>query len=222
MIKVFSVTPSDYEQFVLQMNIDEAKKARSESKVKFSKDNKHVSIHSMKRDKMKEKNEIPAAIHPSNLHKSPLAMTAASDLPITLQNPQDNHEIDSLQKSHKGMFFGMVVLCFTIVTCVVFLFSQLQHYRARAEIIYFSTDIVVHSLLLIACVAAFVLTKNLAFAPKPVTTDDLLLLFAAFGSITYEVINASALFTTLRTSFDSSTGFYNGTTTPIALHGILF
>ena len=128
------------------------------------------------------------------------------------------HEFNSLQKSHAGLFAGMVLLCITVVTCVIFLFSQLQHNRARAEIIYFSTDITIHTLLMIACVSAFIKTKNLGFAPKSISTDDMLLLIAAFGSFTFELTNASALLTAIRASTSSAPedSFF---TTPLSLLG---
>ena len=204
-LKIFSVSPGELERYVQQMNIDSEKISNSENKRKISnteENKKQTIIQVRKHEKMNEK----TFKQPKSLSKP----TLDSNLPTTqTRDPAIYEEKDSLQKSHLGMFAGMVILCITIVTSVVFLFSQLQHNRARAEIIYFSTDIVIHLILFVACIAVFVFTRNLAFAPKPVTIDDILILLATFGSVTYEVINASALFTSLRSSEDYNAGSSN-------------
>ncbi|ESO12669.1 hypothetical protein HELRODRAFT_159246 [Helobdella robusta] len=182
LIRVFSLAPSDFDKYKQVMQTEgEEINVHSETKVRFS--NSVV-------DKVPiEKNVIHPGINPTSnsRRRNSEAFT----------NFMLNHDQNPLQKSHLGMFAGVVVMCLTVVACVVFLFSFLQENRFRAEIIFYSTDIIIHSVLLIACICAFVLMKNLAFVSKPVSTDDVLLLIAAFGSLTYEIVNASALFSAL-------------------------
>ena len=177
LIRVFSLAPSDFQKFSHLSESTANAKLSSEPKVRFC---NSIVLDEKNQSKLRRKSEI-SFIHQQNVGSN--------------RNP--------LQKSHVGLFAGIVVLGGTAVTCVVFLFSQLQDNQFRAEIIFHSTDIIIHSLLLIACLMVFVLTKNLAFVPKPATTDDFLLLLAAFGSLTYEAVNASALFSTLFAPSDS-------------------
>ena len=175
LIKVFSMTQDYYNRCATTTEEDlkaDVKSIKNKgSKVRFCTNNDNSEKE--KEDGLQEKNMIA-------------------------EKTQLHGDFNSLQKSHAGLFAGMVLLCVTVVTCVIFLFSQLQHNRPKAEIIYFCTDITAHSLLLIACVSACVKTRSLAFAPKNISTDDFLLLFAAFGSFIYELTSVIAVLTALR------------------------
>ena len=108
-----------------------------------------------------------------------------------------------LEKSHCGLFVGVLLLALSIISCTVFYFSKVQRKENPAEVIYYVTDILIHLLLFAACLLAFWLIRPLAYVRRPFTTDDMLLLIAMFGSIMYEMSNIVATSNTL-----SSTSLY--------------
>ena len=174
LVRVFSLAPADFARYNQTIDSPPVRPRLSENRVHFS--------ESVTRDSEDSLNHKRATVMPLDHH----------------HNIHENK--NPLQKSHVGLFGGIVVLCLTVVTCVIFLFSNIQGHPSRGEVVFYSADIAIHSLLLGACLAVFVLTRSLAFAPKPISTDDILLLIAAFGSLTYEAVNVSALVSSLSTT----------------------
>lgn len=88
-----------------------------------------------------------------------------------------------LNKSHGGLFVGALLFAGIVVSIVLFYF----HGSKESTVIYLIADLVVHSCLLIGCVAAFVLLRPLAYVAKPLSSDDALLIIAMCGSALYEI-----------------------------------
>ena len=118
------------------------------------------------------------------------------------QLQQEQGHVMLLEKSHCGLFMGVLLLALSIKSCTVFYFAQAQNNFNRSDLIYYAADIVIHLLLLAACILAFWLIRRLAYVPKPFTTDDMLLLIAMFGSIMYEMSNIVATSNILSTGSD--------------------
>jgi len=87
-----------------------------------------------------------------------------------------------LAKSHRGLFAGMLVLSGSLVSVFMFYF-----FTQQKDIIYYITDLSLHSCLLLAAVSALYNLHKMAYVAKPLAVDDVLLLIAMCGSFLYEL-----------------------------------
>lgn len=99
-----------------------------------------------------------------------------------------HHGPSVFQKSHNGMFAGIILLAACIVSIILFFYTMnTQQDLATAELIYLTSDLVLHSLLLVASIAAIVQVNRLSYIAKPVSIDDMLLYLSMSGTLILEI-----------------------------------
>lgn len=105
---------------------------------------------------------------------------------------EGNHEEATLRKSHRGLFLGVLVLAASLITTITFYATE---DCITKDVMYISTDLAVHSLLLIATATGLIQTNRLSYIAKPIMVDDILLILSMAGSLTYElslIVSASS------------------------------
>lgn len=103
------------------------------------------------------------------------------------------HGPSVLLKSHRGLFAGiLLVVCCSVSITLFFFAMDSELNMAKAELIYLTSDIVLHSILLVVAVAATYRIHRLSFIAKPVSVDDLLLYLAMIGTLVLEFSVAMA------------------------------
>lgn len=99
-----------------------------------------------------------------------------------------HHGPSVFQKSHNGMFAGIILLAACIVSIILFFHTMnTQQDLVTAELIYLTSDLVLHSLLLVASIAAIVQVNRLSYIAKPVSIDDMLLYLSMSGTLILEI-----------------------------------
>ena len=92
-----------------------------------------------------------------------------------------------LMKSHRGLFLGVLLLAVSIVSIITFFFVEEYNSDDQALVIFLSTDMILHGVMLFAAVLALVRLNGLSYVNKPTSVDDVLLLISMSGSILYEL-----------------------------------
>ena len=101
---------------------------------------------------------------------------------------QEGHDMD---KAHRGIFLGMLVLAGTIISIIVFFFSlrgDSERGRNNAALIYHTSDMVLHALLLGSVLAAIVKLSTLKYSfSRNNSIDHMLMIFSMSGLIMFEM-----------------------------------
>lgn len=129
--------------------------------------------------------------------------TANDDKPASTTSPAAK-EHDALSKAHTGLFVGALVMAGVVVSIILF---HVEPKNGRAfnnlpTVIYLVTDACLHGLLLVGCIVAFILMRPLAYVPKAISMDDVLIVIAMCGSLVLDlsIILSSSNFAKVRTS----------------------
>ena len=91
------------------------------------------------------------------------------------------------RKAHRGTFLGFVLMAGMFIAMILFFFTESSGSSEQAQLIYLTSDIILHFFVVCAVVFGTYQMSKLSFAPKGLTIDDTLLLLAMSGSFFFEM-----------------------------------
>lgn len=101
---------------------------------------------------------------------------------------EGHHHESVFSKSHTGMFAGIVLLAACIVSIILFFYTMDSLLDLEgSEMIFLTSDIILHSIMLVATAAAIVRVHRLSYIAKPVSIDDMLLYLSMSGTLILEI-----------------------------------
>lgn len=115
------------------------------------------------------------------------------DHPTGEEDEGHGHGPPVLLKSHRGLFAAILLVVCCVVSIALFFFAMDSELNNdKAELIYLTSDILLHTVLLIAAAAATYRIHRLSFIAKPISVDDLLLYLSMIGTLVFEISVAIA------------------------------
>lgn len=104
-------------------------------------------------------------------------------------SPSAAKEHEALSKAHTGFFVGALVMAGVVVSIILFHVKpeNSRSFNNLPTVIYLITDACLHGLLLVGCIVAFILMRPLAYVPKAISMDDVLIVIAMCGSLVLDL-----------------------------------